>query len=181
MSAGPELDNVAGTIRRPPPGGDGYSWRCFPRLSADIWPGCGGGWTRWSGSPPISPSGAASGARAQRPDHESGVCTGLDGRLQRPVRAQADLRRGDVRGPRRDRTGNTAGYLAAAGLPVLTVERNQLYYALAGRRMAGVDNVHLANLDSRAFLHGLTPPMPEPGCSSISTRTGTATSRRPRR
>lgn len=58
-------------------------------------------------------------------------------------------------------TGNTAGYLAATGLPVRTVEKNPLYHALARRRLAHLRNVHLANLDSRMFLRGLAE---DPAC-----------------
>ncbi|MCS6813712.1 MAG: hypothetical protein NZ772_09120, partial [Cyanobacteria bacterium] len=50
--------------------------------------------------------------------------------------------------------GNTTGYMAeTTQLPVYSSEVNPRFYRIAQQRLAAFANIHLAQLDSRQFLH----------------------------
>jgi hypothetical protein len=52
--------------------------------------------------------------------------------------------------------GNTTGYLAkTTGLPIYTTEMNDLFYAVARKRLSGLGSIHFHLQDSRSFLRDL--------------------------
>ncbi len=51
-------------------------------------------------------------------------------------------------------TGNTSGYMAKkTALPLYSCELNRIYFALAKRRLSGIENIHCFAMDSRSFLN----------------------------
>lgn len=53
-------------------------------------------------------------------------------------------------------TGNTTGYMAnKTALPLYSCELNRIYYALAKRRLSGINNINCYSMDSRYFLNSL--------------------------